>query len=112
MGSKPVYSSGSGDLRKPEPENLRATVPPSGIKNDGIVRVRREKAGRGGKTATVVYGLPLSSEKLDALGSRLKRACGTGGSVKDGLIIIQGDRMEDVLRLLAAEGFAAKKAGG
>jgi len=79
---------------------------------NGRVRIRRETKGRGGKTVTTISGLPLSSENLKALGSELKRLCGTGGSVKDGTIEIQGDQRERLLEALRQRGFDAKIAGG
>ena len=104
-----VYSSEAGDLRskaKPAPRQQ------PGMKKDGIVRVQRESKGRGGKTVSVVYGLPLSADGLAELAARLKQKCGTGGTVKDGAVIIQGDRVEDIMRLLSAEGYTVKRAGG
>lgn len=83
--------------------------PPAG---DGTVRVRRETKGRGGKTVTTVSGVPLDRAGLDALARDLKRLCGTGGSLKDGLIVIQGDCRDKVLADLLARGYDAKRAGG
>jgi translation initiation factor 1 len=79
---------------------------------DGIARVTREKQGRGGKTVTVVRGLPLQAEALAALGKRLRNACGAGGTAKDGVLEVQGDHAERVVALLLAEGHKAKRAGG
>ena len=79
---------------------------------DGIVRVRRESKGRGGKTVTVIAGVPLSDDAVRILAGELKRRCGTGGTVKDGLIEIQGDHRELILAELAARGFKVKAAGG
>jgi translation initiation factor 1 len=79
---------------------------------DGIARVTREKQGRGGKTVTVVRGLPLGTEALAALGKRLRNACGAGGTAKDGVLEVQGDHAERVVALLLAEGHKAKRAGG
>jgi len=83
-----------------------------GLPGDGIVRVRRETKGRGGKTVTTVSGLRLEDEGLEALAKELKRRCGTGGAVKDGLIVMQGDCCAKVLEELAARGYKAKRAGG
>ena len=81
-------------------------------KGDGIVRVRRETKGRGGKTVTAVDGVPLPEGALRELCADLKRRCGTGGSAKDGVIEIQGDH-RDVLRAeLEARGYTVKLAGG
>ncbi len=79
---------------------------------DGKVRVTRETSGRGGKAVTVVRGLPLDAAALGQLGKQLKAACGTGGTVKDGVIEVQGDHADKVLALLLAQGYAAKRAGG
>jgi translation initiation factor 1 len=82
---------------------------PSG---DGIVRVRRETKGRGGKTVTTVSGVPLVGEALRNLAKDLKRRCGTGGTAKDGVIEIQGDHRETIVAELSRRGFPAKLAGG
>ncbi len=78
----------------------------------GPVRVSRETKGRGGKCVTLVKGLALAPDALTDLGKRLKAACGSGGTVKDGVIEVQGDHCDRVLAALQAEGIAAKKAGG
>ena len=80
------------------------------VRGDGKVRVSRERAGRGGKTVTVVRGLALDADALAALGKRLRAACGAGGATKDGVLGIQGDHVERVLALLLQEGHAAKSA--
>ena len=88
----------------------RQAASPAG---DGVVRVSRESKGRGGKTVTLVRGLALDATALAALGKRLRSACGSGGTVKDGLIEIQGDHADRVVALLQAEGIAGvKRAGG
>ena len=79
---------------------------------DGIARIRRETGGRGGKTVTVVTGLDLDDAALVALSKRLKAACGTGGTVRDGALELQGDHRDQLAALLAREGFASKFAGG
>lgn len=86
-----------------------AAAPPLG---DGQVRVWRETKGRGGKAVTLVRGLPLAGEALAALGKRLRAACGAGGTVKDGVIEVQGDHADRVVEWLLAQGFHAKRAGG
>lgn len=78
---------------------------------DGIVRVSRETKGRGGKGVTLVKGLPLDAAALAALGKHLKAACGTGGTVKDGVIELQGDHRDALVERLARDGFNVKKAG-
>ena len=79
---------------------------------DGIARIRRETGGRGGKSVTTVTGLNLDAAALGALAKRLKAACGTGGTVRDGVLELQGDHREQVTTLLAKEGFRSKLAGG
>lgn len=85
---------------------------PVAPRGDGVVRVGRETQRRGGKTVTVVRGLALDAAALAALGKRLRSACGSGGTVKDGVIELQGDHADRVVALLAAEGFTVKRAGG
>jgi len=79
---------------------------------DGIARIRRETGGRGGKTVTTVTGLALDEPALVALSKRLKAACGTGGTVRDGVIELQGDHREQLTSLLAKEGLRSRLAGG
>lgn len=78
----------------------------------GPVRVSRESKGRGGKTVTLVRGLPLPVAELEALGKQLRSHCGSGGTVKDGVVEVQGDHAERVLAWLLAQGYASKRAGG
>ncbi len=85
-----------------------AAAPISG----GPVRVERSSKGRGGKMVTMVRGLSLDAEALSLLGKRLRTACGSGGTVKDGVVEVQGDHVERVLGLLQAEGLPAKRSGG
>ncbi len=108
-----VYSTDSGRMcpacRQPVAECLCKKVKtPLG---DGIVRVSRQSKGRGGKTVTLVRGLALDEAALAALAKRLRSACGTGGTVKDGVLEVQGDHAERVVAWLQAEGFAAKRSG-
>ena len=79
---------------------------------DGIVRVSRETKGRAGKGVTLVRGLALDDAGLTALGKALKTACGSGGTVKDGVIEVQGDHCERVMEMLKDDGFVVKRAGG
>lgn len=79
---------------------------------DGIARVRRETKGRGGKTVTTVSGVPLAGEPLKELASALKKRCGTGGALKDGVIEIQGEHVELLIAELEKRGLKAKKSGG
>lgn len=104
-----VYSSDDGDRRRREPDRRTPTSKGPQLPNDGVVRVFREKGGRGGKTVTVVRGL---SGDLNAVAKDLKRHCATGGAVKDGAIEIQGDHRDKVVARLLSEGYRAKPAGG
>jgi translation initiation factor 1 len=76
------------------------------------VRVRRETKGRRGKTVTTIDGVPLADEALRGLAAELKRRCGTGGSVKDGVIEIQGDHRDILVADLEERGYTVKRAGG
>ena len=87
---------------------VREAVP----EGDGKVRVRRETKGRNGKTVTTISGVPLVSDELRDLAGELKRLCGSGGGVKDGVIEIQGDHCERVLAALGERGYHAIRAGG
>lgn len=78
----------------------------------GPVRVARETKGRRGKGVTIVSGVPLAAEELSALGKQLKKTCGSGGTVKDGRIEIQGDHRDKVVALLQGRGWNVKRAGG
>jgi translation initiation factor 1 len=81
-------------------------------RGDGIVRVGRETKGRGGKAVTVVRGLALDAAALADLGKRLRGACGAGGTVKDGVLEVQGDHAERVVAWLRQDGWTVKRAGG
>jgi translation initiation factor 1 len=110
-----VYSTEGGRMCPACRQPLAACVcgqAASAPAGDGVVRVSREKQGRGGKTVTVVRGLPLDAVALAALGKRLRTACGSGGTAKDGVLEMQGDHADRVVGLLAAQGWKAKRAGG
>lgn len=79
---------------------------------DGVVRIRRETAGRKGKGVTTISGVPLAQEALKTLAAELKKRCGTGGALKDGIIEIQGDQREILKTLLEQKGFKVKLSGG
>jgi translation initiation factor 1 len=100
-----VFSTDKGRVR---PEKKKSTTP----KGDGIVRVGRETKGRKGKGMTIVSGVPLHPEGLRDLAKKLKQKCGTGGTVKDGVIEIQGDRRDLLVFELEALGYTVKRAGG
>ncbi len=76
------------------------------------VRVGREVSGRGGKGVAVITGLPLSSEALQELATRLKKLCGAGGAVRNGTIEIQGDHRDRLVAELIKLGYDAKRSGG
>lgn len=118
--SRLVYSTGPGRLcpecarplaecrcRRSKPPV--ASAPPRG---DGVVRVGRETKGRKGKGVTVVTGVPLSGDALDVLATRLKKRCGSGGTVRDGTIEIQGDHRDVLVTELGELGYTVKRAGG
>jgi translation initiation factor 1 len=99
------------DCRQPITACLcrQTPTPPTG---DGIVRVSRETKGRKGKGVTLIKGVPLDTVALNQLGKQLRTACGSGGTVKDGVIEIQGDHCESVMEQLKKHGFTVKRAGG
>jgi translation initiation factor 1 len=77
-----------------------------------MLRVGREIKGRAGKGVTTVTGLPLSLSDIDSLAAKLKKRCGSGGTVRDGVIEIQGDHRDAIVTELTKLGWAAKKSGG
>ncbi len=79
---------------------------------DGIIRIKREMKGRKGKTVTTISGFQENDAKLKKIASELKNRCGTGGSIKDSVIMIQGDHRETVKAELKKRGFKVKLAGG
>ena len=81
-------------------------------KNDGVVRVGRETKGRKGAGVTVITGIPTHPEGLKQIAKELKQKCGTGGTVKNGVIEIQGDQRDLLVKELSARGYTAKRAGG
>jgi translation initiation factor 1 len=105
--SIPVYSTESGRIKQHNPAQ-KATVQ----KTDGIVRLRREVKGRGGGTVIVISGIPLSAPEIKELAGVLKKKCGCGGTVKEGVIEIQGDHRDLLVAELQARGFKVKLAGG
>jgi translation initiation factor 1 len=85
---------------------------PGKASSDGVVRVSRETQGRKGKGVTVINGLGLPADQLEALATDLKKRCGSGGSVENGRIEIQGDHRDRLVQELTQRGFKAKRAGG
>lgn len=110
-----VYSTETGrmcpDCRKPIDSCYCQTTKPI-AKTDGVVRVSRETKGRGGKSVTLVKGLALDALTLAVLGKQLKAACGSGGTVKDGVIEVQGDHADTLVAALQKQGYSVKRAGG
>lgn len=119
IGSLLVRLILQGGKRKPSPgqsgANQNSAVPRKQSASPSpreAVRVSRESKGRRGKTVTIISGLTLDEAKLQELSTRLKQICGTGGTVKDGKIEIQGDQCDRILAELQNRGFKAKRAGG
>jgi translation initiation factor 1 len=104
--SRLVYSTETGRVKTQEPP------PTNSPKGDGIVRIRRETAGRNGKGVTTISGLALDDTALKELAKQLKQLCGTGGSVKKGVIEIQGDQRDKIKQELEKQGHVVKLAGG
>jgi translation initiation factor 1 len=111
-----VYSTEGGRMcpacRQPQAACTCQAQARAAPRGDGSVRVSRETKGRGGKAVTLVRGLALDADALAALGKRLRSACGSGGTVKDGVLEVQGDQCERVIALLQAEGWTPKRTGG
>ena len=109
-----VYSTDAGrmcpDCREPTASCIcKLKTPP---KTDGVVRVSLQTKGRGGKSVTLVKGLALDAAQLTQLAKQLKAACGSGGTVKDGVIEVQGDHVETVMAALVKQGHRVKRVGG
>ncbi len=114
LPSGPVTQSGEkaqpGGKAAPGAGSTKPVVPE---KNRGRVDVLREKNGRGGKTVTVAAGFTgIGLPEKEALAKKMQKACGVGGTVKDGRIEIQGDKREEVARILTEAGFRPVFAGG
>ncbi|MEA3107046.1 MAG: translation initiation factor 1 [Gammaproteobacteria bacterium] len=115
MAARIVYSTGIGSLCPNCRRAVKNCVCPKGAPGaakPGAVRVGREVKGRAGKGVTIVTGLPLGPADIDALATRLKKRCGSGGTVRDGVIEIQGDHRDVVVAELTKLGWPAKKSGG
>ncbi len=108
-----VYSSETGMVRPQKTVKADKGRPqPSPQPADGTVRLQRQTKGRGGGTVIVITGIPLPEAGLKELAGTLKKRCGCGGTVKNGVIEIQGDHRELLLHELTSRGFRAKNAGG
>ncbi len=103
--SRLVYSTDTGRIKQED-------VKPQRAKGDGIVRIQRQTSGRKGKGVCLITGVDLDDAALDKLAAELKKKCGCGGSVKDGIIEIQGDKRDLLKQLLEVKGMKVKLAGG
>nr|WP_315214870.1 translation initiation factor Sui1 [uncultured Duganella sp.] len=116
MSTRLVYSTETGricpDCGKPLADCICKTAAKAKPAGDGNVKVSRESKGRGGKTVTLVKGLALDAMALALLGKQLRGACGSGGTVKDGVIEIQGDHCDLVMETLKKQGHNPKRTGG
>jgi translation initiation factor 1 len=115
VNSRIVYSTGIGSLcpncRRPVRECVCPKGAPGAAKA-GAVRVARETQGRAGKGVTIITGLPLSIGDIEALATQLKKRCGSGGTVRNGVIEIQGDHRDTIVAALIKMGWEAKRSGG
>jgi translation initiation factor 1 len=114
-----VYSTETGKIcptcQKPVSKctcKKKKSRPQTNIKYDGVIRIQREVKGRKGKTVTTVSAFQLADDELKNLATQLKRRCGAGGSVKAGVIIIQGDHRDTLVTELKKRGFKTKIVGG
>jgi translation initiation factor 1 len=117
MPDRLVYSTDGGRVNTcptcGQPYKLCYCDQPSAPKkSDGIVRIMLDRKHRGGKTVTVITGVPGNNETITKLAQQLKKLCGSGGTVKDGVIEIQGDHCEKVQAKLSEMGHKVKRAGG
>ncbi|MFS2225679.1 stress response translation initiation inhibitor YciH [Pantoea sp. B65] len=103
--SRLVYSTESGRIEQPQVKTERP-------KGDGIVRIQRQTSGRKGKGVCLISGIDLDDDALTKLAAELKKKCGCGGALKEGIIEIQGDKRELLKSLLEAKGMKVKLAGG
>lgn len=103
--SRLVYSTATGRIDEPEAAVARP-------KGDGIVRIQRQTSGRKGKGVCLITGIDADDTALASLAAELKKKCGCGGAVKDGVIEIQGDKRDLIKSLLEAKGMKVKLAGG
>ena len=107
--SHTVWSSEDGDLRKQEQaKSLGKSLPP----NQQTAYLHRDSKGRGGKGVTLIKNLILTDDDLSTLAKKIKQACGVGGTVKDGVIEIQGNERERIAEVLVKLGYKVKMAGG
>jgi translation initiation factor 1 len=114
-----VFSTGAGRLcpecTRPVAEcRCKRSKPAQAVApaGDGIVRVSRETQGRKGKGVTVIKGVPLAGDELEALATKLKKRCGCGGTVDAGSIEIQGDHRDLLVEELGKLGYTVRRSGG
>ena len=100
-----VYSTDVGRIKEEKASLVR-------LKGDGVVRIQKQTSGRKGAGVSVITGLDLSDEELKKLAAELKKRCGCGGSVKNGMIEIQGEKRDLLKQLLEQKGFTVKLSGG
>ena len=115
MNSRIVYSTGIGSLCPNCRRAVRDCVCPAGAPGaakPAAVRVARETKARAGKGVTTVVGLPLAASELEALAAKLKKRCGSGGTVREGVIEIQGEHRDLIVADLIKLGWQAKRSGG
>jgi translation initiation factor 1 len=111
---KPKHTFRGVVIHENQPRFRGITLPPAAPAKAGPAKVRvgREVSGRGGKGVTVITGLPLTGAALEELATRLKKACGAGGAVKDSTIEIQGDHRDRLVAELGKLGYDARRSGG
>lgn len=110
-GNRRVYSefgSASGGSQSAAFDRGVADLPP----NQQTVRVQASRKGRKGKTVTVISGFQHAPDQLNALAKQLKAQCGSGGTIKDSTIEIQGDHSDKLVQVLTQKGYQAKRSGG
>lgn len=111
-----VYSTETGRMcpacRQPLAQCACRSAAKAAPAGDGAVKVSRQTKGRGGKTVTIVKGVALDAMALALLGKQLRAACGSGGTVKDGVIEVQGDHCDLIVETLQKQGHKAVRAGG
>lgn len=106
--SQLVWSSDEGDQRKQQPSAQVISLPPA----QQMAYLHRDSKGRGGKAVTLIKNLVLTEADLQALAKTIKQAVGSGGTVKDGVIEIQGEHREKIAEVLRKLGYKTKMAGG
>jgi translation initiation factor 1 len=107
--NKTVWSSEDGDVRRQPPPASKKVSQPS---RQQTIYLHRESSGRGGKAVSLVKNLLLSDEEMKNLAKKLKQECGSGGTIKDGIIEIQGEHRQKIADVLQKLGYKVKIAGG